>query len=166
MKKLFFALLIVCSSVSFAQDIKISSAGVEPYVVQVDSANANQLYNAVKLYIAKKFKNPDHVTKADEPGKLLRFEGYSMFKGGMMTEGKYTFTCEIEFKEGRYRISFFNLRRASGTQVLSDCFDKEGNIRKMNFYKTLHENFSTLVNAEHLEIKNSILEATSKKSDW
>lgn len=166
MKKVYLFLLLFYIGISFSQnEIKLTKEGVVPLVVEVDSLSSSQLYSKVKLYIAKKFTHPDYVTKADEQNKLLRYDSYKNYKGGLMTEGKYTFTCEIEFKEGKYRISFFNLRRASGVQTLSSCYNKDGVVPDKKYNKSLYENFNDLVNSEHESIKSYILQE-SKTSDW
>lgn len=150
MKNILLCGLLLFISVCSAQNFAVTPNGVEPVVVNVEGQTAQQLYDNVKLYIAKKFKNPRAVTKADEYGKLIRFEGYKFYKGSLTTEGDYKYTCEIEFKDNKYRISFFNLRR--NAIVPKDCFNKDGEVRKMNAYKVYLENFEDSIRSENADI--------------
>ena len=171
MKNLFFALLIVFTTMSFAQEekdslkIKITSEGIIPLVVKAEGVTAQQMYDRTKLQITKMFKNPDYVIKADQPGKLLRFSGYENYKGGLSTEGKYFYTCELEFKDGRYKISFYDVYRNTGFQSPATCFNKAGEIRSMSAYKTLLANFIDLTN-KVLFVYNHAITAPESSDGW
>jgi hypothetical protein len=147
-------------------EIKITPDGIAPIVVSVDSLSASEIYDRAKVAIVKLFKNPKYAIKADEPGKLIRFEGYRFYSTGLSSEGNYNYTCELEFKNGRYKISFFEVYLDKGLRPgVKDVFNKKGEIRNYDYYRNLYDNFTALTNDLHTTIKNKIVSG-GKSDEW
>lgn len=164
MKKIIFLLMLtIAFSAAAQEEVVITKEGFQPIVVTAEGVSAKTLYDRAKFEIAKTFKNPDYVTKADIEGEILRFNGIMYFKGSLTTEGNYYYTCELEFRDGRYKISFFNVHRTK-MQDINSVFNKEGELRKMEFYKTLYKNFVEMTTMVHLNFKKAILK--SDQTDW
>lgn len=159
MKKIMLGLLFL-STFMYSQDneIKITSKGIESAVINVEGKSAEQIYRLAKDLILATYSDPKIIIKVDETGKILRYSGFKKFKGGIGSEGIYDYTCQLEFKDGRYKISFEDVYLDKGIKrTYVDLFNKEGQLRKMEFYKTLHSNFTTLVNEVNQMFKEKIV---------
>lgn len=165
MKKITLLLLLLVNYVN-AQEIKITPEGISSVVLPAEGKTAFQIYDLAKDLIIKMFDNPKNVIKVDEPGKILRFDGVKKFKGSISTEGIYNYTCELEFKDGRYKISFYDVYQDKGIKrTYVDLFNKDGEVRKMDFYKTLHTNFTIMLNETNDLFKNKIITG-AKEDKW
>jgi len=156
------------SNLSNGQDkeIKITPDGINHLVISVENKSSMEIYDLAKGAVLKMFDNPKNNIKVDEAGKLLRFSGFRKFKGSLGSEGIYDYTCELEFRDNRYKISFYDVFLDKGIKrTYNDLFNKEGELRKMEFYKTLHSNFTTMINDVNDLLKNEILK-TSSDDKW
>lgn len=147
-------------------EIKITKDGIGPVIVIADSLTASAIYERVKDYVIKTYKNPDVVIKVDEPNKIIRFEGYSSLEGGFYSEGTYRYTCQLEFKEGRYRISFFDVHkdRSDGMWVPQNFYDDQGELRSSKHIREIHNNMTRAINIAHEHIKISV--STNVLDKW
>lgn len=165
MKKITLLLFLLINYTN-AQEIKITPEGISSVVVPAEEKTAVQIYDLAKDLIIKMFENPKNAIKVDEPGKILRFDGVKKFKGSISTEGIYNYTCELEFKDGRYKISFYDVYQDKGIKrTYVDLFNKDGELRKMEFYKTLHANFTIMLNETNDLFKNKIITG-AKEDKW
>ena len=165
MKRLLLLPILLFTAMATAQDIKITAQGIEPVVVQADSITAMQMYDRVKTYVQKTYKNPDKVIKVDEPGKLLRFEGYKYYESGLYNSGNYFFSSQLEFKDGRYKITFVDVYFKSGTVDIpyTKIFNDKGEVRHYAAYKKQFEFFTDLLNGVNDAVKAAIM---SKEKQW
>lgn len=139
-------------------EIQIRDNGIAPLVVMVDSLSALKIYDRSKLAVVKMLDRPDRSIIVDQPGQILRFKTSS---------GNNQFTCELEFKEGRYRISFSDIN-VEGTILNSpgSFFNDKGELRNYKFYKDAHARFTRLLNDVHFAIKNSVVNSEITKDGW
>ncbi|MFW0737574.1 hypothetical protein [Flavobacterium sp. T12S277] len=167
MKKITLLLfLFITYSNAQETEIKITPEGISSAVIPTEGKTAVQSYELAKDMILKMFDTPKNVIKVDEQGKILRFEGVKKFKGSISTEGLYNYTCELEFKDGRYKISFYDVYLDKGIKrTFVDLFNKDGDLRKMTFYKTLHSNFTIMLNEVNDMFKNKIV-VGNKEDKW
>jgi hypothetical protein len=152
--KIFFFLFATSFINAQESDIKVTPEGISTLVVPAEGLTAIQEYDKSKMLILKMF---DNVIKVDEIGKILRFDGYKVFKEGFSSGGLYKYTCQLEFKDERYKISFYDVYLTKGHVTYSDLFNKEGEIRRYDYYKNIHSNFVLMLNEINALIKNSIL---------
>jgi hypothetical protein len=163
MKKIALILLLISTFINAQEsEIKVTPEGIAPLVVTTEGISATQLYEKSKDLIVKMFKNPNYVIKVDEEGKILRFNGYQVFKEGFSSSGTYKYTCQLEFKNDRYKISFYDVYLdKAGRITYRDLFNKDGEIRHYDYYKSIHSNFIVMLNGVNHLIKDSV----SKKSE-
>jgi hypothetical protein len=157
-------LLLLFSTLAKAQEteIKVTPEGITSLVVSTEGFSATQLYDKSKMLVLKMFSNPKYVIKVDEAGKILRFNGYQVFKEGFSSSGTYNYTCQLEFKDDRYKISFYDVYLdKAGHVTCRDLFNKDGEIRHYDYYKNIYSNFIAMLNGVNHLIKDSV----SKKSD-
>lgn len=147
-------------------EITITAQGISSSIIAAEGKSSVQIYDLAKSVVLSMFDNPSKFIKVDEPGKILRFSGSRKFKGSISTEGVYNYTCELEFKEGRYKISFYDVFLDKGIKrTYVDLFTSEGNLRKMDFYKKLHANFTTMLNEVDVRFKEKI-SGSSSTDKW
>lgn len=168
MKKIILLLLFI-STLANAQEneIKVTPEGISSLVITAEGMTAIQIYDKSKMLVLKMFDNPKHVIKVDEEGKILRFEGYRVFKEGFSSGGKYEYTCQLEFKDGRYKISFYDVSLSKGGShtTFNDLFNKEGELRHYDYYKNIHANFETMLNNLNSQIKEAVIK-NATESKW
>lgn len=159
-------LLFTCFLNAQESEITITPKGIDSAVIIVDGKTSKEMYDSAKDLILKTFSDPKYAIKVDEPGKLLRYSGFRKFKGGISSEGIYDYTCELEFKDGRYKISFYDVFLDKGIKrTYVDLFNKEGELRKMEYYRNLHANFTTMVNEVNQMFKDKIIKG-DKADNW
>ncbi|MEO8534264.1 MAG: DUF4468 domain-containing protein [Flavobacterium sp.] len=147
-------------------EISITAQGISSSIVPVEGKSSAQIYDIAKYALISMFDSPTKVIKVDEPAKILRFSGSKKFKGTISTEGIYNYTCELEFKDGRYKISFYDVFLDKGIKrTYADLFNSEGELRKMDFYKKLYANFSTMINEVNVSLKEKI-SGSSSADKW
>lgn len=146
-------------------EVKITPEGIEPVVVAVENLTAAELYDRAKTAVLKMFKNPDNVIKADIAGKLLRFQGEKFYSSGLSSEGTYRYTCQLEFKDNRYKVTFtevtFLKKRHAKIQEL--VFNDKGELRELDYYKNIYNNCLTMVNTVFSDIKTKV---TAPDDGW
>lgn len=157
---------MLCSYVCFPQApdrFEVTPDGTNSIVVQMPGQTSAELFAKAKLYIAKTYKNPDRIINAEIPGQMLRYEGYEYFTTGIWSDGRYEFVCDLEFKDGRYKISYTDLS-SSATPVggIRDIFNKKGEVRKMEYCRKRKENYEALMQNNHQGLK-SFVEGAGEK---
>lgn len=157
MKKITFILFFFSAILQAQNNISVTADGISSVVNTAEGKTAGEIYVLAKDLVLKMYSDPKHVIKVDEESKLLRFAGFKKFKGGISSEGIYNYTCEIEFRDGRYKISFFDVYLDKGIKrTYVDLFNKDGELRKMDFYKNLHANFTVMLNEVNDLFKDKI----------
>lgn len=174
MRKLFLLLVFVCS-VSFGQEVLIlTQKGFDPVVVSINEMPASLIYSKTKEWIQTYYKNPNEVLKGDIENNMIRIEGfdvggYKMKNLGMVFPYDYSYSIEIEFKEGRYRFNYIVNQLWSDGKIcaysIKDFFDKKGIVKKR--YELANETMNESANDNLKSLHNYILGKTqSVKSDW
>lgn len=173
MKKI-IVLLFVCVF-GFAQEMpKITKEGFAPIVVNVEGKTASEIYTKAKEWIQTYYKNPSEVLKADISNDMIRIEGYAVngFQTkslGMINNFDYSYTIEIQFKDGKYRYNYIvGQFWAGGGKCLYDytAFFKEDNlVRKV--YQLAFDSINETANQTSNSLFNYITGKTqSQKKDW
>ena len=134
---LFFALFRV--TLSWAQiDVNLDINGEYQTVVEIEDSSSN-LYKKTKEWIVSSYINPDEVTVADEKNQYIKIRGSQPESS---TDGlanpSFHYTLNIEFKEGRYRITYniiklYTTGQYGSVWTYDNYYNKnKGVIRKMN----------------------------------
>ena len=111
MKKLLF-LFLFTPLISVSQDNNpvLTISGVEPIVVNVPDKNAEEIYQNIKKWVTKSYRNPDKVLKADIPNEQIRINGYNsnFFQGKGLKVFDYavSYMLTLDIKDNKYRLSF------------------------------------------------------------
>jgi hypothetical protein len=91
-------------------NIEYIDGSFQPIVVNVPGKTAEQLYNDALIWVQKSYKNPDEVLKSNIENKSIRIGGYNssiaMVRGIMLFYYAGTYSIELSFKDGRYRLEF------------------------------------------------------------
>ncbi|MES2813216.1 MAG: DUF4468 domain-containing protein [Bacteroidota bacterium] len=173
MKKIFFALLITCSSYS-QNKMQLNPKGFEPVVTEMEGQTSAQLFEKTKMWVQTYYKNPKEVSAAEIQNEMIRINGYSgncyeTKALGMTNVFGCTYSIEIEFKEGKYLYTMnINEMTSRGQRVLytyKDFFKDSGEVRKV-YAKSVETMNSTANN-----IYNSLFDYLSgkvqtAKKDW
>lgn len=167
MKKIIFiAILLLYSINNFSQNsdvFKLTFEGVNSVVVTVEGKTAKEIYDSAKLYIAKNYKRPESIIMADTPEKILRFKGYKSFDTGVWSAGTFSYVCDLEFKDGKYKISYIDLSSTgSPGYTPRQLYNNKGELRKYEFHKQVHKNFEDALNNNHENLKAFILSASEE----
>lgn len=135
MKNLFLVLLII-PVFSFSQKLdSITDTKTEylPVVVEI-AMPKEKIYEKMKSWINRYYKNPKIVVKADDPNSYLRIEGindYYFYQGGKVTNN-IKYILEIEIQDNKYRLRFSNVSddRLSVREFLpSAMYNKKGEFK-------------------------------------
>ncbi len=166
MRKLLFALILIPGfglSVQERPDFILSGSGANSVVVEVPGMSAKQLYDKARLFIIKSYKNPNQVISADTSGELLRYTGGDFYKGQMWAEGAYEFVCDLEFKDGRYKVSYPKLSSTANPDATpAEMFKENGELKKRNHYERRKQNYEDLMNQNHERLKAFMLAPPEK----
>lgn len=173
MKKVLIALFI--SVLGFSQELpKITKTGFEPVITEVTGKNAADLFSKTKEWVLKYYKNPKEVLKAEIENNHIRIEGYCT--NGYQTKAlgitnyfDYTYSIEIDFKDGKYKYSFFVHRFISKGAYCYysylDFFKEDGSVRKA--YQLAYDTLNKSANDIYLSHYDYLTGKTDlKKNDW
>lgn len=148
MKKLFFAFLIVCSSVSFAQEITLNSE-TKVFEHEYVKENSESTQNLIQIFESK-LKGLNYKDINITADKITAGNFFSKLIMGTPLEIRYNLT--IEFKEGRYKVNFNKFiieDKRFGSVPLEDI--KSG---KNKWIKTINEKLPDLISAIESKSKN------------
>ncbi len=154
-------------------ELKLNGASFEPIVVKVEGKSASDLYNAAQIWVQKYYKNPGEVLKSDIPNKSIRIEGYNgamcMMKSMMRIIFGSTYTIELGFKDGRYRLIFYPGEISNSSSVksypLSMYLKKDGTIQPG--YKFMFQTYEFNANKISADIYKYLTgEVQEQEDDW
>ena len=140
MKNLIILSLLV-SSVAFSQvpKLELTPNGVEPAVINVAVMPASAIYAKTINWLENNFDNPDDVMVANIENKEISIKAvepkvWTPNRIGQDTNYDMAYTLKIEFKEGRYRISYelgnFEVDGKKLSTTYKDLFKKfDGSIK-------------------------------------
>ncbi len=109
MERLFCILLLVISSLAYAQPLPLDEQGKVSFyeVVKADSLKADLLYSNAKNWLQGRGYT---LTETDSVGgRLVATNGFPVYDKGYVTKkmhGKVGYQLSIEVKEGKYRYQF------------------------------------------------------------
>lgn len=114
MKRITLLLTVLLSSLMFGQEIpqlKLTSNGVKPIVVEIEGMSAKDMYQKAQNWVQETYKNPDKVLKASIENEKIRISGFASNAWWWQSLGiKQTmdmeYTVEVSFREGRYRFEY------------------------------------------------------------
>lgn len=164
-------LLSLYANILFAQiDSNLDYNGYWQEVITYEDTTAN-VYENTMSWIVKSFINPEEVIvakKEHEHIKIRAIQGESFVDG--MAIPAYRYTLNLEFKEGRYRLTFeiielFTTGQYASTWVYSEYFKKDGILRKLNVQKVkrLKWTIDNFLNQIHFSISQG---SEKKESGW
>lgn len=170
MKKLFYLLMLVYTF-SFGQNkMELKPSGYDPIVTEVPGQNTNDIYKKTKDWVQTYYKNPKEVLKADIENEMIRIEGYAAggFETGM-SKMDYSYTIEIEFKDGKYRFNYLVGQFWAGSQralySYKYFFKSDGTLRKTQ--TRCYDSMNVTVNDTYNSLYNYITGNTqTAKKDW
>lgn len=174
MKKVLW-LLVFVYGVSFGQEkLILKPVGFDAIVTNVENKSAKEIYDKTKEWIQTYYKNPKEVLKADIPNELIRIDGFCT--GGYQTKSlgivynmNYSYTIEIDIKEGKYKCNFIVRDLWADNQkclyTYNSFYKSDGTERKV--YALSIETMNKSANEIYLSLFNYITGKTQlKKSDW
>jgi hypothetical protein len=170
MKKIILLLLFV-PFIGFAQtidSIKMTRTSFTPAIIELQGKSNNEIYSKIKSWINRYYKNPDFVIKADETNNYIRISSTSTFEFYQMglARNNYNYDLEIEIKENKYKITFFNIIDTSinNAKFPNYFFKKNGELygfKKVNI--SVQKGIIKSLNEIHFELYNFI---NSNKNEW
>ena len=174
MKKLILLLLLI-PLFNFAQNNNpvLSISGVEAVVVDVNNKSANEIYDNLKKWVMKSYRNPDEVIKADIPNEQIRINGYNrgFFQGKALSTFDYdvTYMLTLDIKDNKYRLSFVveDITFDGGTPYLGGTKSwykkKDGSVKKGTTLQvnSFNESLKSINNSIYLAATG----ATKKSND-
>jgi len=140
MKKLVILSLLI-STVAFSQvpKLELTPNGVEPAVINVAVMPASAIYAKTINWLENNFDNPDDVMVANIENKSISLKAvepkvWTPNRIGQNTNYDMAYTLKIEFKDGRYRVSYelgnFEVEGKKLTTSYKDLFKKfDGSIK-------------------------------------
>lgn len=168
--KAIFALFVLFSAsinAQVADSIKITPLEFPAIIVEVPNKTNAEIYTKIKSWINRYYKNPSLITIADEKDNYIRIHAVSKFSFKQMglSVNDYRYDMEIEIKDGRYRIYFFNVLDTSilNGELPKTFFKKNGElygIKKVNL--SMQKGILESLNQIHFSLFNYIY----SKSDW
>lgn len=159
-----------------AQDLPKNDSGEVEYteVIVVDSASADQLYTAAKLWFAESFKDANEVLQVQDKeagellGKGLFYIPTNRFGYTAIGLGFVRFQISISVKDGRYKYSFSNFIHEGGKQQIYDCgpLDNEKpTVCSKKIFIEVKEKTNDQINNLIESLKSSMTKA-GKAEDW
>ena len=185
MKKIIYIVLAIISAtnLSFGQESKftLTKEGLTDYIVTpIENKTAIQIYKKTLEWIAKTYKDPKEVIKAEIENDYIRIEGSSnslicINAAGSKICNPTKYLIEISVKEGKYKFDIVNLSQFSSqsnswfhfkfdAEQMKNSYDKKGELKKYcMYYPEIPEHFNSL----NESLKNYILDINSSaKKDW
>jgi len=172
MKKIILLLLLLfVPFIGFSQtidSIKMTRTSFTPAIIELQGKSNNEIYSKIKSWINRNYKNPDFVIKADETNNYIRISSTSTFEFYQMglARNNYNYDLEIEVKEDKYKIIFFNIIDTSINKgkFPNYFFKKNGELfgfKKVNI--SMQKGIVKSLNEIHFELYNFI---NSNKNEW
>jgi len=159
MKNLVIVSLFI-SSLAFAQvpKLELTPKGIEPAVINVDLVTAADIYARTIQWLENNFENPDKVIVANLEGKEISIKAvepkvWTPNRIGKNTNYDIAYTLKIEFKDGRYKVSY-NLGN----------FEKNGT-RLATSYKDLFKKFDGSVRYSFEDAVTGIEDKLNKRTE-
>ena len=134
--------MLLIPIVSIGQDNNpvLNIKGVDPVVVNVPDKSANEIYENLKKWVMKSYRNPEKVLKADIVNEQIRINGYNsnFFQGKGLTTFDYavSYMLTLDIKDNKYRLSFVaeDITFDGGTPYLAGTKwwfkKKDGSVKK------------------------------------
>ena len=177
-KRLLFAVLFTLSLSAYGQDFPIDkSTGRIVYTDVIEAEGSkDELYNRAKEWIVDNFRSIDHVLEVDSKqssqiiGKgATRIEGEMDFFG-FKSNALIGFTFKLNFKDGRYKYEFSDLRVKGlpddGTDMpYEDIFFQEPNPKATKLAKKNHEKYKQSTH-EMLTALEASLKTKMAEESW
>lgn len=178
MKKTIFLLMLIISGFVFGQDIPIfqfSNSGFNNNVVyDVPNQNKEEIYNKVVEWVNINYKNPENVIKGKIENEYIRIEGYNdngicnKFLGSLTCWGLY-YTLEINIKDNKYKLSFFDIHTFEKEKQSIDIYqktlyDKNGSLKKSG--ETIYISLNKSINDISVGLNQYLKNKTKINSDW
>ncbi len=149
MKYLNTFLLVLCSLISYSQDIEDNgSVPTLTEIVKVEGVSKEELYNRAKVWFVRNFKSAKNVIQLDDKvaGKIIGKGNIPYdapaFNPGTNFSGYFELMLTVELKDGRFRYSIEDLQhvanksgcsggalineKASGNRFLGTAPSKKG----------------------------------------
>lgn len=143
-------------------NVELDQYGKYQEVVVLKKEN---LYNETIEWVGKQYKNPDEVIKSRTENEFVRIDGVSPEENGIPG---YYYTIEIDFKSGKYRVTFqlgelFINYMNLPNWTYSSYFKKDGTIKKLNMKKVerLTGDIKELILSHY-----NYLTTQEKRDDW
>lgn len=166
--------LCIANTGAFSQGypkFELTSAGVEPIVVQFDSMSMAVLYTKAHKWVLKTYKNPDKVLKANIPNEELRMSGYKegayFFKGLGKSYCDLEYTFIIQVKDQKVRLTFTpenSYYQGSKAALPQGFFKKDGTLP--NMYKDVKPSLEQTMNELVLSLCDFLNGKGQGKDDW
>lgn len=170
--KRYFLLILFISAFTTAQTLPILTAnGIEPVITQTDSLSAAAMYKNTINWVNVYFNDPDEVINAEITNEMIRLKGFTPaffeMQGVGLTYYDVSYDLALEFKDGRYRFSFFVTGITNkGANVLfsekSFFKKKDGSVKKT--YGLAYDSFNISLQALYLSHYKYI--TGSNKAGW
>lgn len=166
-------MLLLCfvPFIGFSQEcdsIKMTITNFTPVIVELQSKQGTEIYSKIKSWINRYYKNPDIVIKADEKNSYIRMHSASTFEFRQMglAKNNYNYDVEIQIKENKYKITFFNIIDTSiiNGELPKYFFKENGDLygfKKVNL--SMQKGIINSLNEIHFDLYNFI---TSNETDW
>jgi len=159
MKNLIILSLLV-STFAFGQvpKLELTRNGVEPAVINVDIITASDIYARTLRWLEDNFDNPDNVIVANLENKELSIKAvepkvWTPTRIGEDTDYGIEYTLKIEFRDGRYKVTY-NLGN----------FEKDGK-KLSTTYKDLFKKFDGSVKHNYDAAVAGIESKLNKKTE-
>lgn len=170
MKKIILLLLFL-PFIGFAQEcdsIKMTTTDFTPVIVELKLKPNTEIYSKIKSWINRYYKNPDIVIKADEKDNYVRINSISTFDFRQMglSRNNYSYDLEIQIKDNRYKITFFNIIDTSiiNGNLPSYFFKENGELfgfKKVNL--SMQKGIIKSLNEIHFDLFNFI---ANQENNW
>lgn len=166
-KTLIFTLLFMLPTFVFGQNYFTATPTrllPENNIVELPGKSSSEIYNALKTWTAKTYKNPDYVLKSDVANEYLRLNGlWNIMSRGPFGKSaiglKYTLTLDI--KDGKLR---YNIDELTGVDNFSynNCYKSNGERR------TTKEvvNYLNDIELHADKFINELIGSINHKEDW
>ena len=157
-------------------------------VIKQDSLSAQELYEATKSWFAESYVNSKAVIRDDNPGKQITGKGSIKYNPGFShasIEGFIEYLIDIQFREGRLKLTTRNFDHQAGHRALFDNnmgilvdslptdFKSIGitGYNRKTMYKYYFKSAKPLCEATFLDIVESLKKFLAKrkfesKEDW